>query len=47
MTVHHFEVELEGEIWTLAIDRTSQHTLTTPTGKEVLAYKAVVSVVIE
>jgi len=47
MSKAHVEIELEGTKWSLIIDINSVHTLTSPSGKEVVAYNAVISAVIE
>jgi|DEB0MinimDraft_6_1074348.scaffolds.fasta_scaffold13334_5 hypothetical protein len=35
-------IEIDGIMWNLVVDYSSAHTKTSPSGKEVIAYKAIV-----
>jgi len=35
-------IEIEGVMWNLIIDQVSQHTVESPSGKQVVAFKATV-----
>jgi hypothetical protein len=41
------KVEIDGTMWHLVIDRASQYTIESPSGNQVLAYKARVVEVVE
>jgi len=40
-------IDINGTKWRIAIDAFSQHTITSPKGNEVLAYKAVITEVVK